>query len=302
MNKAERKVKESRSESYDLDRDDKDALSQFTSSHKLARKSEISLPSPTSSSPIDVSLSSPIKKTFQFSVTHNIKNVSTFSKTNICGVCESTGQGGSGHKCSECNIYFHPRCVCDSIQVPCMPVGYGNLADLGTSSVLKQPSRPPRSKGQRKGSKTSTSSKGQRSGSEGSAGYSRSGSSWNVTRTAEFTDPKDVLITDVRELHYMETFISKKINSMDDSKRNSSKESMVDVVFKNALKEFKTNLISTYSVASPDQMHISYKNIIDHFEQVMLCICQKENTWKSFPVTMGVNGKLTNCNCCTSLA
>lgn len=123
-----------------------------------------------------------------------------------------------------------------------------------------------------------------------SSGSSSNTSSWNVTRTTEFIDPKDILITDVTELHYMEIFINNKIVQMEDSKNSSSKESMVDVVFKIALKEFKSNLVSTYSVAAQDgQLHIAYKNLIDHFGQVIMNVCQKENTWKSFPVIMGVN-------------
>jgi myosin-9 len=112
-----------------------------------------------------------------------------------------------------------------------------------------------------------------------------------VTRTTEFTDPKDVLIADVSELHYLETFLNKKISLIDDSKSASSKESVVDVIFKSALKEFKKDLISTYSVAAqdPHQLRISYKNLIDNFEQVMMHVCQRENTYKSFPVIMGVN-------------
>ena len=120
-----------------------------------------------------------------------------------------------------------------------------------------------------------------------------SSSSWSVTRTTEFTDPRDILITDVTELHYMEIFIGNKLCEMESTKKTkktATKESTVDVVFKNALKEFKSNLISTYSVASADgRLHITYKSLIEHFEQVVSNVCQKENTWKTFPVIMGVN-------------
>ncbi|KAG9509135.1 Unconventional myosin-IXb [Fragariocoptes setiger] len=113
---------------------------------------------------------------------------------------------------------------------------------------------------------------------------------WNVTRTCQFTDPKDILLTDVQELQNMGIFISKKIYQMDEQKRISSKESTVDIVFKQALREFRTNLLSTYSVAAQDgHLCISYRNLIDHFAQVIFNVCQKKNTWKSFPVIMGVN-------------
>lgn len=113
---------------------------------------------------------------------------------------------------------------------------------------------------------------------------------WNVTRTCEFTDSNDILITDVQELQSMDLFVFKKIYFMDEQKRLSSKESTVDVVFKQALKEFRLNLLSTYSVATSEgPVRISYKDLIDHFEQVILNVCQQEQSWNSFPVIMGVN-------------
>lgn len=113
---------------------------------------------------------------------------------------------------------------------------------------------------------------------------------WNVTRTIEFTDSDDILITDIQELQSMDMFVFKKIYFMDEQKRISSKESTVDVVFKQALKEFRLNLLSTYSVANSEgPLRISYKDLIDHFEQVIVNVCQQEQAWESFPVIMGVN-------------
>lgn len=67
----------------------------------------------------------------------------------------------------------------------------------------------------------------------------------------------------------MDAFILRKVYQMDEQKRKSMKESTVDVVFKLALKEFRANLISTYSVAAQDgHLRLTYKNLIDHFEQV----------------------------------
>jgi myosin-9 len=143
------------------------------------------------------------------------------------------------------------------------------------------PSRPPRSK-HRKGknwqklsakenASSSTEATSQRSQSLRLNNQSSNGSSssWMVTRTAEFVDPRDILITDCDELQIMDAFILRKVCEMDEQKRKSSKESMVDVVFKQALKEFKSNLISTYSVGAQDgHLRLTYKNLIDHFEQV----------------------------------
>lgn len=119
---------------------------------------------------------------------------------------------------------------------------------------------------------------------------SPSNTHWNVTRTCEFTDSNDIIITDVQELQTMDMFVFKKIYFMDQQKRLSSKESTVDVVFKQALKEFRLNLLSTYSLANSEgQLEIGYKDLIDHFEQVILNVCQQEQAWNTFPVIMGVN-------------
>lgn len=113
---------------------------------------------------------------------------------------------------------------------------------------------------------------------------------WNVTRTCEFTDSNDIIITEIQELQCMDMFVFKKIYFMDEQKHISSKESTVDVVFKQALKEFRLNLLSTYSVSTPKgSLKISYKDLIDHFEQVILNVCQQQQAWESFPVIMGVN-------------
>lgn len=283
-NKSERKLRETKADAEERSEDYPPPFS----SHKASINSDISLPSPSSLSPTDISLAAACKSQFTFLTNHKLQSFSNTLKSDICALCEQTALA-SVSKCSQCGLLFHNKCASSANQVPCMcfkDTARPEDLMLANKILSSKPSRPPR-KGKRK--QSNHQSKSQRSSTD-SGRLPQSGSSWNVTRTAEFTDPKDVLITDVRELHYMETFIGKKINAMDDSKRSSSKESMVDVVFKNALKEFKTNLISTYSVvAAPDQMHISYKNLIDHFEQVMLCVCQKENTYKSFPVIMGVN-------------
>ncbi len=98
---------------------------------------------------------------------------------------------------------------------------------------------------------------------------SGSGSKQSV-RITQFTDPADILITDTDELQTMDKFITKKIREMEEGGRKKAKESMVDTVFKSALKDFKANLISTYSVGNYQEgyFRLTYKDLIDHFEQV----------------------------------
>ncbi|RWS29857.1 unconventional myosin-IXa-like isoform X2 [Leptotrombidium deliense] len=230
---------------------------------------------------------------------HSVTNVTSFQKSDICTVCECSMQRGfdslnSGVMCNNCNMFFHASCLSQMSQVPCVENKTVNTNSLSSSN----PSRPPRNKGRNKSNKNFNlplnSQKSESSNFKPSSNQaqhqSSSCSSWSVTRTAEFTDPKDIMITDATELHYLEVFLNNKTSQMDESKRNSGKKSMVDIVFSIALKEFKSNLISTYSVASHEgNLHITYENLINHFGQVIFNVCQKEKTFKSFPVIMGVN-------------
>ncbi|KAJ8918892.1 hypothetical protein NQ315_016794 [Exocentrus adspersus] len=77
---------------------------------------------------------------------------------------------------------------------------------------------------------------------------------------------------------------------------DGGKSSEVDKLFKQALREFKDNLIQMYSSAtkhnSLDTYNIKYKDLILVFVQAMETVCQREQTaneMKDFPVTMGVN-------------
>lgn len=65
-------------------------------------------------------------------------------------------------------------------------------------------------------------------------------------KVAELRDSKDVLITDSTELHYMEIFVGNKLCELE--RRQANGHSAVDVIFRSALKEFKENLLSTYTV------------------------------------------------------
>ncbi|RWS08459.1 Myosin-IXa-like protein [Dinothrombium tinctorium] len=200
----------------------------------------------------------PISSNYTLLTPHNLKNVPSFQKSDICAACmNSMSLINGGLVCTNCNLLFHSSCLSEVSQVPC--IESKTLNPSSTVFTTTNPSRPPRNKGRNKNknfNSTLTSQKSeassQKSCSNQSHQTSSNFSSWNVTRTAEFTDSKDILITDVTELHYMEVFINNKISQMEEAKRNSGKKSMVDIVFCIALKEFKSNLISTYSVASHD--------------------------------------------------
>ncbi|PSN45275.1 hypothetical protein C0J52_10353 [Blattella germanica] len=87
-------------------------------------------------------------------------------------------------------------------------------------------------------------------------------SKFNLTGTSEFMDSTDKIISDATELQLMQDFITKKIYKIESEE--GKKPSEVDRVFKQALREFKDNL-------------------------VMETVCNQEQTGGDFPVTMGVN-------------
>lgn len=117
-------------------------------------------------------------------------------------------------------------------------------------------------------------------------------SKFSLTGTSEFTDRTDQIITGPEELTLMQQFITDKIMQME---QESGKSSEVDKLFKQALREFKHNLVQIYSNATKQSLetcNIKYKDLILLFIQAMETVCQREqksNETKDFPVTMGVN-------------
>ena len=100
----------------------------------------------------------------------------------------------------------------------------------------------------------------------------------------QYTDSTDKIISDAKELQLMQDFITQKICKME-----GEKVSEVDRVFKQALREFKDNLVAQYSVAhkqNSDTLNIKYRDLITNFEAVIETACGSTD---DFPKTMGVN-------------
>lgn len=119
---------------------------------------------------------------------------------------------------------------------------------------------------------------------------------FSLTGTSEFTDRTDKIISDARELQLMQDFITNKICKMENQEKGQEnqgkKPSEVDRVFKQALREFKDNLVATYSVVNKqglESLNIKYKDLIANFLHVMETVCHQEQKEEDFPVTMGVN-------------
>lgn len=190
---------------------------------------------------------------------HRMKTVTSFHKGEFCTGCEKSMAllFTHGYKCTRCKLLFHSKCISKSSHISCE----------NFNRVRRTPSKLHKNNKAEQLPITS----------------------WNVTRTSEFRDPRDIIVTDVSELQNMDDFIFKKLCQMSGNKEQ--KDCLVDVVFKRSLREFKFNLISTYSVAAAQdgRLCICYKDLIDNFEQVMQSVCYQENTSQTFPVIMGVN-------------
>lgn len=195
-----------------------------------------------------------------FRLSHTSKSKPTDDN---CFSCNKNLYPDPGHKCLVCKKTFHVKCIQNQLvnKIPC-------IAD----------NQKPRRK--------------QRKSSRAPQDFAKHNSNFKKTGTSEFTDRTDQIISDAKELEDMQNFISSKIVKIE--KQAGEKPSEVDRLFKQALREFKDNLVQLYSTANKngasfDAYSVKYKDLIANFMQAMDTVCQREQTDKDFPVTMGVN-------------
>ncbi|XP_071450412.1 unconventional myosin-IXb-like isoform X2 [Hetaerina americana] len=196
---------------------------------------------------------------------HSFRKIARFSKEDKCDFCSKSMDAfvTQGHKCTDCKQIFHTKCIQNGgvLQMPCQQTSGGG--------------KPGRRK-YRKHSRTPYD-------------MNKPGK-FNLTGTSEFTDSTDKIISDARELQLMQDFITKKIYKIESEE--GQKPSQVDRVFKQALREFKDNLVATYSIVNKqgaEALNIKYKDLIANFLHVMETVCNQDNAREDFPVTMGVN-------------
>ncbi|KAM7015591.1 LOW QUALITY PROTEIN: unconventional myosin-IXAa [Tautogolabrus adspersus] len=98
------------------------------------------------------------------------------------------------------------------------------------------------------------------------------------------------ILTCTNDYRSMNDFLMKKINDLDTE--DSKKDTMVDVVFKKALKEFRLNIFNSYStaLAMDDGKSIRYKDLHALFEQILeKTMRQEQRDWRESPVKVWVN-------------
>nr|XP_057934920.1 unconventional myosin-IXAa isoform X3 [Doryrhamphus excisus] len=98
------------------------------------------------------------------------------------------------------------------------------------------------------------------------------------------------ILTCTNDYRSMNDFLMKKISDLDTE--DSKKDTMVDVVFKKALKEFRLNIFNSYStaLAMDDGKSIRYKDLYALFEQILeKTMRQEQRDWSESPVKVWVN-------------
>ncbi|XP_042236083.1 unconventional myosin-IXb-like isoform X2 [Homarus americanus] len=222
---------------------------------------------------------------------HPLKQ-STLLKKEVCYACDKAFTGffiNTGYKCISCKKIFHSRCVKASLHVACHDVSH--FGKENSSPMNKKPRRIDQE------------------------------DNWNLTRTSEFIDKSDEVIKDAFELRRLEEYIRRKLYDLEEkesekmdartqsldrsfsrdttnkdseasARLRDRKDSQVDQMFCQSLREFKNNLVSTYTVAFQKEtadIALKYKDLIKNFEQVMNTVCKEKMGNDTFPVTMGVN-------------
>ncbi|CAK1542108.1 unnamed protein product [Leptosia nina] len=201
---------------------------------------------------------------------HRFRKGTRFAKGDKCVYCHQAIDAfvTQGQRCIDCKQLYHTKCIQNKgvITMPCpSPVTVATRGrHKNRKRIMLKESPYNLLMEQSKGS-----------------------SNFSLTGTSEFMDRTDKIISDATELQAMQNFITKKIYQMESSENANAKQSEVDRVFKHALREFKDNLVATYSVVETRGSALKYKDLIGNFLHVMETVCAREGSTLS--ITMGVN-------------
>ncbi|KAL3279519.1 hypothetical protein HHI36_017028 [Cryptolaemus montrouzieri] len=202
-------------------------------------------------------------------VGHSFRKIARISKDDLCSSCnEHMDQFIThGYKCMRCKQSFHAKCIQNKKVSPCDQLASSVDSSKGARRKHRKHSRTPYDLVKPDEGK------------------------FNLTGTSLFSDSTDQIISGSEELHLMQQFITEKIMKIESD--IGEKPSEVDRLFKQALREFKDNLVQIYSANKHgfEVCNVRYKDLICNFQQAMETVCQKEQKEKDkdFPVTMGLN-------------
>ncbi|XP_013857031.1 unconventional myosin-IXAa isoform X3 [Austrofundulus limnaeus] len=115
-------------------------------------------------------------------------------------------------------------------------------------------------------------------------------SSVALMEPAQWQNDSLQILTSINDYRSMNGFLMKKISDLDTE--DGKKDTMVDVVFKKALKEFRLNIFNSYStaLAMDDGKCIRYKDLHALFEHILeKTMRQEQRDWRESPVKVWVN-------------
>ncbi|KAM4746861.1 unconventional myosin-IXa isoform 2-T2 [Rhinophrynus dorsalis] len=108
---------------------------------------------------------------------------------------------------------------------------------------------------------------------------------------AQWQDERAQIICSASDLKCMDEFLLKKIGDLDSE--DGKKDSLVDVLFKRALKEFRQNIFSLYSTSlmGEDGKSIRYRDLGALFEQILDKTMRQHQprSWSESPVRVWIN-------------
>nr|DBA31560.1 TPA: hypothetical protein GDO54_007387 [Pyxicephalus adspersus] len=108
---------------------------------------------------------------------------------------------------------------------------------------------------------------------------------------AQWQNERAQIICSASDLKCMDEFLQKKINDLDSE--DGKKDSLVDVLFKRALKEFRQNIFSLYSTTlmGEDGKSIRYRDLGALFEQILDKTMKQHHprSWSESPVKVWIN-------------
>ncbi|KAM9313161.1 unconventional myosin-IXa [Gastrophryne carolinensis] len=108
---------------------------------------------------------------------------------------------------------------------------------------------------------------------------------------AQWQDERAQIICSANDLKCMDEFLQKKIGDLDSE--DGKKDSMVDVLFKRALKEFRQNIFGLYSTTlmGEDGKSIRYRDLGALFEQILDKTMKQHQPrhWSESPVKVWIN-------------
>uniref|UniRef100_A0A9J2P6J4 Phorbol-ester/DAG-type domain-containing protein n=1 Tax=Ascaris lumbricoides TaxID=6252 RepID=A0A9J2P6J4_ASCLU len=200
--------------------------------------------------------------------THSFK-LSRLHRAELCALCNKslTGILVQGYKCTSCKLSFHKECSAFAASIPCQ-------AQIAHSRV--EPPAP----------KRTWDIRSSRSPRQSLAPLNlQTPKSFNLFKTKQQTDPSDMIIQSTDDLRQFNVFIFKKFVTLEQNVRK--RDTMVDAIFKKALREFHMEIIGYEAVSLENKTVLKYRDLITTFEGSLTKVSAQEKV--TFPTTLGLN-------------